>query len=240
MVAGQPPRLTSGSLLRVRSQRPRVGRWATLQVGRYRRSVSSVAAELGCEWHTVNRAVIAWGHALLDADTGRVGRVAAVGLDETLFVRCGRWERRVWATSIVDVDTGQLIDIVPGRTATAVTGWFDRQAVDWVQHITHGVFDLSGPYRKVFNDALEWVHQIADPFNVIRAANQRVDECRRRVHNDMLGHRGRKDDLLYRIRRLLTVAAENLDTNATDRLRARLAAGDPHGVVGVGSQRSGP
>ena len=209
----------------------RAGRWATVQVGRYRRSVASVAAELGCEWHTVNRAVISWGEALLNEDTGRVGRVTAVGLDETLFVRRGRWKRRSWATSIVDVDCGQLIDIVPGRTATAVIGWFDSQPVDWVQHITHGVLDLSGPYRKVFNDALDWVDQIADPFHVIRAANQRVDECRRRVQNDSLGHRGRKDDPLYRIRRLLTNAAENLDTAATKRLRARLAVGDPHGEV---------
>lgn len=29
-------------------------------------------------------------------------------------------------------------------------------------------------------------------------ANQKLDECRRRVQNETLGHRGRKDDPLYR------------------------------------------
>ena len=33
-------------------------------------------------------------------------------------------------------------------------------------------------------------------------ANSKLDECRRRVQNETLGHRGRKDDPLYRCRRL--------------------------------------
>ena len=35
-----------------------------------------------CDWHTVNKAVLAWGEALLDADCDRVS-VEALGLDET-------------------------------------------------------------------------------------------------------------------------------------------------------------
>ena len=54
----------------------RAGRWATTAVGRDARAVTDVAAELGCDWHTVNKAVLAWGEALLAADCwpGRVGR----------------------------------------------------------------------------------------------------------------------------------------------------------------------
>ena len=35
----------------------RAARWATAAVGRDGRAVSDVAAELGCDWHTVNKAV---------------------------------------------------------------------------------------------------------------------------------------------------------------------------------------
>ncbi len=209
----------------------RAGRWATRQVGQHRRSVASVAKELGTDWHTVNNAVIGWGGALIDADTNRVGAVTAVGIDETLFVRRGQWRHKCWATSIVDVDTGQLIDMVEARTAKAVIYWFNTEPQAWVQQIRFGVLDMSGPYRKVFNDALGWVIQIADPFHVVRNANQRVDECRRRVQNATLSHRGRKDDPLYRIRRLLTTAAERLDVRAESKLALRLAQGDPHGEV---------
>ena len=66
-------------------------RWATKQVGKLGRPVSNVADELGCDWHTVNDAVLAYGEALLEADTERVGTVDALGLDETLFCRQGPW-----------------------------------------------------------------------------------------------------------------------------------------------------
>ena len=69
----------------------RAGRWATTAVGRDARAVSDVADELGCDWHTVNKAVLAWGEALLAVDVDRVGSVEALGLDETLFGREGRW-----------------------------------------------------------------------------------------------------------------------------------------------------
>ena len=88
----------------------RAGRWATVQVGRCGRPVEQGADELGCDWHTANDAVVAWGAALLAADGERVGEVEAVGLDETLFARSGRRRRRLWCTSIVDVQRGQLLD----------------------------------------------------------------------------------------------------------------------------------
>ncbi len=89
----------------------RAGRWATGAVGRDARPVSDVAAELGCDWHTVNGAVMAWGEALLDADCDRFGAVEALGLDETPFGRQGPWRTRRWCTSIVDATEGQLLDI---------------------------------------------------------------------------------------------------------------------------------
>jgi hypothetical protein len=48
--------------------------------------VNEVAGELGCGWHTVNDAVIAFGTALVE-DPDRIGHVCAVGLDEVLFAR---------------------------------------------------------------------------------------------------------------------------------------------------------
>jgi len=44
--------------------------------------------------------------------------------------------------------------------------------------------------------------QVADPFHLVKLANTKLDECRRRVQNETLGHRGRKSDPLYRCRRL--------------------------------------
>ncbi len=62
-------------------------------------------------------------------------------------------------------------------------------------------------------------------------ANQRLDEVRRRVQNETLGHRGLKDDPLYRSRRLLTKADERLDDRGRTKLLGLLDAGDPRGEV---------
>jgi len=62
-------------------------------------------------------------------------------------------------------------------------------------------------------------------------ANTKLDECRRRVQNETMGHRGRKDDPLYRCRRLLTKADERLDERGRTKLLGLLDAGDPHGEV---------
>jgi transposase len=65
----------------------------------------------------------------------------------------------------------------------------------------------------------------------VKLANSKLDECRRRVQNETVGHRGRKDDPLYRARRLLTKAHERLDEHGETKLLGLLAAGDPHGEV---------
>ena len=218
----------------------RAGRWATAAVGRDARAVSDVAAELGCDWHTVNKAVLGWGEALLTADADRVGAVEALGLDETLFGREGRWRTRRWCTSIVDVCGGQLLDIVPGRDAQAATTWMLNQPHQWRDGIAWGTLDLSGAYRRSFDVAMPNAGQVADPFHVIRLGNNAVDETRRRVQNDTLGHRGRKHDPLYRVRRLLISAHERLSEGADTKLRGLLTAGDPQrrGTSGVARQRN--
>ena len=212
----------------------RSARWATVQVGRHGRAVSDVAAELGCDWHTVNDAVVAYGEALLAADTDRVGAPTALGLDETLFVRTGGYRTQSWCTSITDVSpprAGRLIEVIEGRTAKEVSGWIDAQPAEWRAGIEWGVLDMSGPYRKVYDDSLPDAVQVADPFHVVKHAGSKLDECRRRVQNETLGHRGHKDDPLYRARRLLTKGHERLDERGNAKLTSLLEAGDPRGEV---------
>ena len=208
----------------------RAARWATRQAGRGR-PLKDVAGELGCGWHTVNSAVQRWGCALLAADTARISDVEALGLDETLFWRRGRFRAKTWGTSIVDVGRGQLLDIVRGRTAQAPTRWMLRRPRRWLDNIAWAVLDLSGPYRAAFDSALPDARQVADPFHVVKLANEALDEVRRRVQNQTLGHRGRNDDPLYRARKLLVSASERISDNGRTRLRGLLDAGDPYGEV---------
>lgn len=60
--------------------------------------MNEVAKELGCDWHTVNDAVVAYGEALLEKDTDRIGEVSALGLEEVLMVREGPYHRQHFTT----------------------------------------------------------------------------------------------------------------------------------------------
>ena len=62
----------------------------------------------------------------------------------------------------------------------------------------------------------------------MRVGNRCVDQVRRRVQNETLGHRGRKADPLYRIRKLLLTGSERLDERGSDRMLLGLRVGDPH------------
>ena len=222
----QDPRLAAPRL----ATTDRAGRWVTAQVGRCARSVAEVARELGCDWHTVNDAVLRYGEALVE-HPGRFGGVSALGLDEVLFVRRGRYRRQEFATSIADVRKGQLLDVVVGRSARGPVGWLYDQGLDFCAGIEWATLDLSGPYRSVFDAMVPGATQVADPFHVVKHANAKLDEARRRVQNETLGHRGRKSDPLYRIRRLLTKAEERLEDAGRDKLVGLLRAADPKGEV---------
>lgn len=60
-----------------------------------------------------------------------------------------------------------------------------------------------------------------DAFHVVRLGFAAIDEVRRRIQREQTGHRGRRDDPLFGIRRLLRRAANH----HTDRSWVRLLAG---------------
>ncbi len=86
-------------------------------------------------------------------------------------------------------------------------------------------------YATAIGDVLPTATLVIDHFHAIRLASEAVNDVRRRVQQDQLGHRGRKIDPLYGIRRLLLRTWANLNERGWERLRAGLAAGDPDGEV---------
>jgi transposase len=208
----------------------RAGQWATREVGVEIHTVTYAAAQLGVAWHTVMDAVAHRGQALID-DTDRVGTTEAVGVDETK--RLARKRRRAtrWISPICDVARHVVIDVIKGRDGAELEAWLDRQPQAWRDAVVATVTDLHEPFRQALAKHLPNATAVADPFHVIAAGNRVVDRTRRRVQQDSLGHRGRRHDPLYRIRKLLVLAAERLDDRGEARLRGLLAAGDPDGEV---------
>lgn len=91
--------------------------------------------------------------------------------------------------------------------------------------------DLAESFRRALDGRLEHAIRVADPFHVVRVANRCLDLVRRRVQNQTLGHRGRKPDPLYRVRKLMLKAAERLDGVGLDRMLLGIRLGDPDDEV---------
>ncbi len=209
----------------------RAAKWATVQVGTGR-TVKEVAGELSCDWHTVNDAVTTYGTALLEADKKRLNQTTALGLDETSFVRLGG-HHTSYLTTVADVGNHQIIDILPTRSYVDVAGFIGEQPEAWKARITYGALDMSATYAAVYNVMLPRAAQVVDRFHVIALANRCLDSVRRRVQTEQLGHRGRRDDPLYRVRRVLLVGEEKLSEEQATRLNSLLSLGDPSAEVAL-------
>jgi transposase len=208
---------------------------ACRRVGKDAHAVAAVARDLGVGWATVMRAVHEHGTQLVD-DAARLEGVVALGLDETSFLRATPTAPTRWITGLVDLERGRLLDLVADRTRAAVDGWLDARPRDWLARITTVALDPWRGYASALVTPLGHATVVVDHFHAIRLANVVVDQVRRRVQQATLGHRGRKRDPLYRIRKLLLTAAEQLTQRGQVRLRTGLTAGDPTGEVAAAWQ----
>src|SRR5215218_2160262 len=208
---------------------------ACRRVGKDAHAVAAVARDLGVGWATIMRAVHEHGTALVD-DPTRLDGVAALGLDETTFRKATRRAPTRYVTGLVDLEQGRLLDVVADRTRAAVGRWFGARPRGWLAQVGTVALDPWRGYASALVVPLGHATVVVDHFHAIRLANAVVDQVRRRTQQATLGHRGRKPDPLYRIRKLLLAAAEQLTSRGQVRLRAGLAAGDPTGEVAVAWQ----
>jgi transposase len=208
---------------------------ACRRVGKDAHAVAAVARDLGVGWATIMRAVADHGTQLVD-DPTRLEDVTALGLDETSFLKATRRAPTRYVTGLVDLEQGRLLDVVADRTRAAVHSWLDARSRDWLAQIGTVALDPWRGYASALVVPLGHARVVVDHFHAIKLANAVVDQVRRRTQQATLGHRGRKPDPLYRIRKLLLTAAEQLTNRGRVRLRAGLAVGDPTGEVAVAWQ----
>ena len=159
------------------------------------------------------------------------GSARAIGVDETAFTRAGAVTPTVFATDVVDLHAGKLIDIIPGRRRKVLADWLSDQPAEWATGIEVAALDPFRGYGAALSVRLPNAVRVLDPFHVVRLGFACVDDVRRRVQHQTHGHRGRRGDPLYGIRRVLRRGADNLSQTAWARLLAGIEAGDERGQV---------
>jgi transposase len=125
----------------------------------------------------------------------------------------------------------QLIEVIPTREFTQVARWLRAQPHHMKENLDYGCLDMSRTYSAVFSVVTPKATRVIDRFHVMRHAILAVDQTRRRVQQQRLGHRGRSGDPLYRSRKLLVMGKTASDPELIARLEGLLALGDPDGEV---------
>jgi transposase len=194
--------------------------------------VAAVAAEFGVGWATVMAAVRDYGLPLVD-DPNRLDRVHTLGVDETSFLAATPTSGTAFATGIVALNgRARLLDVVPGRSVTALSAWVSGREQGWRDNITVTALDPFVGYATALRTTLPQAVRVLDAFHVIRLGFDAVDQVRRRVQQETTGHRGRRDDPLYRIRRVLRRGFDHHTPRSWDRLLTGLDAGDVDQQIG--------
>ena len=207
--------------------------WAVAQLRSHDIAVSALAEMLGVAWNTVWDAIAPVIEDQLAAQERLTG-VDALGVDEHVWRHVGPPGTGL-VTGIVDHSRGEdgrprarLLDLVKGRTGAAYGHWLSEQGPTFTSGIRTATLDPFHGYANAIRDKLPEAITVLDAFHVVKLGGQVVDEVRRRVQQDTLGHRGRDGDPLYGIRRTLQIGAEHLTPKQITRLNAKLEAGDPH------------
>jgi transposase len=200
------------------------------RVGEEARSVAEVAKSFGISWDTAMEAVREHGQPLVD-DADGIDDVEDLGIDETAWLAATPTHPTLWATGLVDTRRGRLVDVICGRDAAQLRNWLAGRPDAWLEGVATVSIDPHEAYRNGLFPHLAHATVVADPFHITRVGNRALDDARRRTQKELTGHRGRRGDPLYDIRKILLTGAERLGERGWARLRDALRRGDPHDEV---------
>ena len=203
-------------------------RWALEGIVCQHLTVARVAEGLGVAWNTANDAVLAEGKRVLIEDPARFEGVTTIGVDEHVWRHTRRGDKYV--TVIIDLTpirekTGpaRLLDMVEGRSKAAFKTWLAEREQAWRDRVEVVAMDGFTGFKTAAAEELPEAVAVMDPFHAVRLAGDALDSCRRRVQQELHGHRGRKGDPLYAARRTLHTGADLLTDKQTQRLEALFA-----------------
>lgn len=222
--------------------------WAIRQIRREHASVLGLTRQLGTTWRTLWRAV----EPLLEqmaADESRFGGVTALGVDEHVWHHVstkpvedgGRGPKEF--TGMVDLSRdskgrtrARLLDLKPGRSGAVYADWLKERNEAFRVGIKVATLDPFQGYKNALDDELEDAIAVLDAFHVVKLGTAAMDEVRRRVQQQTLGHRGRKGDPLYGIQNTLRCGAERLTDKQKNRLENAFEVDERHEEVQVAWQ----
>ena len=155
----------------------------------------------------LSRAAVRWARLLIN-DPARCEGVRVIGVDEHVWRHTPYGDKYV--TVILDLTPirdrrgpSRLLDMIPGRSKRVFTTWLASQPDTWRERIEIVAMDGFTDFKSAAAEELPDARAVMDPFHIVHLAGDALDECRRRIQQELHHRRGRATDPLYKARRML-------------------------------------
>src|SRR5271157_2257378 len=187
-----------------------IARWSRVM------TIEDVADLAGLSWDAAKRIV----KRRLRRDYGRIDLrgVRHLSIDE---IYVGR--RRGFYTLVLDLDSGRILWVNPGRGKAGLQGFWRRLRRSRAR-IGAVAMDMSGAYYAAVLEELPGVAIVFDRYHVIQLMNQRLDELRRELVREATGP---LKLAIKGTRYLLLTRADNLEAEQLPKLERALKLNEP-------------
>ncbi|MHB1212481.1 MAG: ISL3 family transposase [Candidatus Nanopelagicales bacterium] len=138
---------------------------------------TTIATLLRSSWETIDAIVGRVVGEQLDA--ARLEGLLRIGVDEVSYRKGHRY-----LTVVADHDQGgRVVWAAEGKNAAVLEGFYDELGEAGCAALQAISLDLGGAYQKATNTKAPHARQCADPFHVIKLANEAIDKTRRAAWN---------------------------------------------------------
>lgn len=142
------------------------------------------------------------------------------------------WKRyEPWITTIVDLDTGQVLGIVDGREREGIGDWLFARPLQRRAGVQVVAIDPSAAFRNALRMWLPRTAVSVDAFHLVKLGNDMLTEVRQRLTQQVHGRRGRSIDPVWANRKLFLRAGDTLSDRARNRLSTAFTTDDAPGKL---------
>ena len=110
----------------------------------------------------------------------------------------------------------------------AYRDWLAERDEQFRSGVQIATLDPFQGYKNAIDDQLQDATSVPGSFHVIEPADDALDEVRRHVQQETLGHRVRKGEPLYQIRNIMRASRNRPTPRQQERLHAAFAADEAH------------
>ena len=136
--------------------------------------ISAVSRRHRVGWHLVMGLLCDWSGLIQDHRRKQSCRVLLI--DETSIRK-----RHRYVTVILNGDTGELLDMIEGRSKAALSRFFIEQGPRWCHSVNTVVTDGSHSYRAAIHRYLPRARHVLDRFHAVRWFTQGLTLVRREL-----------------------------------------------------------